>query len=345
MKKHLNTLFIQTDGAWLHKDGRAVCVSVDREEKLRAPVHTLGGIVCLGRINASTALLGLCAEEGVAVSFLTRSGRLIARVSGFTPGNVMLRRDQYRAADDESRSLAIAGPMVAAKIANARTTLLRGARDHGDAEKSLARACTSMANAAQAAMSESTLDALRGQEGEAASTYFSVLDRLVTLESSSERDAFRMIERTRRPPRNPFNCLLSFFYAMLAHDARSACEACGLDPAVGFLHRDRPGRPSLALDLMEELRSFLCDRLVLTLINRRQVREKDFDFLEGGSVRLTPAARRTVLIAYQNRKQEEIMHPYLSERVSIGLIIHLQARLLSRVLRGELDVYPAFIWK
>lgn len=344
MKHHLNTLFIQTDGAWLHKDGRAVCVSVEREVKLRVPVHTLGGIVCLGRANASTALLGLCAEEGVAVTFCTGSGRLIARVSGFTPGNVLLRRDQYRAADDEARCLAIAGPMVAAKIANGRTTLLRAARDHGDADGMLAAACARMAPCAQSALRAPTLDILRGQEGEAANAYFSVIDRLVTVDPP-ERDAFRMTERSRRPPRDPFNCLLSFLYAMLAHDARSACEACGLDPAVGFLHRDRPGRASLALDLMEELRSFLCDRTALSLINRRQVAAGDFERLEGGAVRLSPTARRTVLVAYQKRKQEEITHPYLGERVSIGLLVHLQARLLSRVLRNELDVYPAFIWK
>lgn len=344
MKQHLNTLFVQTDGAWLHKDGQAVCVSVDREVKLRVPVHTIGGIVCLARANASTSLLGLCAEEGVAVSFCSGSGRLIARVSGFTPGNVLLRRDQYRAADDEPRCVTIAGPMVAAKIANARTTLLRGVRDHGDEGGAIADACRRMAPCADAALRAPNLDIIRGQEGEAAGAYFAVLDRLVTLDAP-DRDAFRMTERNRRPPRDPFNCLLSFLYAMLAHDARSACEACGLDPAVGFLHRDRPGRPSLALDLMEELRSFLCDRLALSLINRRQVNPRGFERLEGGGVRLTPSTRRTVLTAYQQRKQEEITHPYLSERVSVGLIVHLQARLLSRVLRGELDVYPAFIWK
>lgn len=344
MKHHLNTLFVQTDGAWLHKDGRAVCVSVDREVKLRVPVHTLGGIVCFGRINASTALLGLCAEEGVAISFCSGSGRLIARVSGFTPGNVLLRRDQYRAADDEPACLAIARPMVAAKIANSRTTLLRAVRDHGDPDGALAAACARIAPCAQAAFRAGTLDALRGQEGEAANAYFNVFDRLVTLEPP-DRDAFRMTERTRRPPRDRLNCLLSFLYAMLAHDARSACEACGLDPAVGFLYRDRPGRASLALDLMEELRSYLCDRTALSLINRRQVTPDDFELLEGGAVRLTPTARRTVLTAYQKRKQEEITHPYLCERLTLGLLVHIQARLLSRVLRGELDAYPAFIWK
>ncbi len=344
MKHHLNTLFIQNDEAWIHKDGQTVCVSVEREVKLRVPIHTIGGIVCLGRANASTAALGLCAEHGVAVSFCSGSGRLIARVSGFTPGNVLLRRDQYRVADNEAVCLAIASPMVAAKIANARTALLRGARDHGDEEGELARACARMVAGAKASLTAPNLDALRGEEGEAAKQYFSVLDRLVTL-GENDRDRFRMTERSRRPPRDRINCLLSFLYAMLAHDARSACEACGLDAAVGFLHRDRPGRASLALDLMEELRSFLCDRLAISLINRKQLRAKDFEMLEGGAVRLSDGARKSVLVAYQKRKQEEITHPYLGERVTVGLLVHLQARLLCRVIRGELEVYPAFIWK
>lgn len=344
MKHHLNTLFIQTDGAYLRKDGRSLVVSVDRADRLRVPVHTIGGVVCLGRVNASTPLLAMCAEEGVAVSFLSQSGRLRARVSGFTPGNVLLRRDQYRAADDQPACLRIAGPMVAAKIANSRTTLLRGVRDHADPTGRLGVACRRLAVLAREALAATSLDSLRGTEGDAAGTYFEVLDNLVTL-PSPDRDTFALTQRTRRPPRDPTNCLLSFLYAMLAHDARSACEACGLDPAVGFLHRDRPGRPSLALDLMEELRSFLCDRLALSLINRRQVQPKDFQALDGGAVNLTDTSRRTVLTAYQSRKQDEITHPYLQERVSVGLIIHLQARLLSRLLRGELDTYPAFIWK
>ncbi len=344
MKQHLNTLFVQTDGAWLKKEGQTIAVVVEGEVRMRVPVHTIGGIACFGRINATTPLLALCAENDVAVSFLNQYGRLQARVTGFTKGNVLLRRDQYRAADDEARSCAVAGPMVAAKIANSRTTLLRGARDHGDPGGDIASACMRMAPCAEAAIQSASLDDIRGHEGDAANIYFGVLDRLVTL-GSPERDAFRFVTRSRRPPRDHFNCLLSFLYSMLAHDARSACESCGLDPAVGFLHRDRPGRPSLALDLMEELRSFLCDRLVLSLINRRQIRSSDFETMEGGAVLLSDNARRTVLAAYQKRKQEEIIHPYLGERVTVGLLVHLQARLLSRVLRGELKVYPAFVWR
>ncbi|MCA9310015.1 MAG: type I-C CRISPR-associated endonuclease Cas1 [Phycisphaerales bacterium] len=344
MKQHLNTLFVQTDGAYLAKDGETVAVRVEGREALRVPIHTLGGIVCLGRINASTALLSLCADAGVALSFCTDSGRLRARVTGFTHGNVLLRRDQYRAADDESRCLTIASPLIAAKIANARTTLLRAARDHGDDQQILQCACTRLADSARQALAATTLDTLRGIEGDAASDYFAVLDRLVTL-PPPERDAFRLESRTRRPPRDRMNALLSFLYAMLAHDARSACEAAGLDPAVGFLHRDRPGRPSLALDLMEELRSFLCDRVALSLVNRKQVDAAGFEILPTGGIRMADHTRKTVIVAYQRRKQDEITHPYLQERTTVGLLVHLQARLLSRLLRGDLDLYPAFIWR
>lgn len=344
MKHHLNTLFIQTDGASLSKEGQTVRVRVDGEVKVRIPVHTLGGIVCFGRVNATTPLLTLCAEKGVAVSFLSSTGRLQARVTGFTPGNVLLRREQYRRADSDRDSRDIAAAMVAAKIANARTVLLRAARDHGDPTGALAHAAQRLALSAQQALNALCLDVLRGIEGDAASDYFNAFNHLITL-PLPEASAFHIPGRNRRPPTDPMNALLSFLYAMLAHDARSACEACGLDPAVGFLHRDRPGRPSLALDLMEELRAVLCDRVGLNLVNRRQVSAKDFVHLPNGAVRMSDMARRAVLTAYQERKQESIMHPYILERTTIGLVVHLQARLLSRLLRGELDTYPAFVWK
>lgn len=344
MKHHLNTLFIQTDGACLSKEGQTVRVRVEGEVKIRIPIHTLGGIVCFGRVNASTPLLTLCAEQGVAVSFLSSTGRLQARVTGFTPGNVLLRREQYRRADSERDSLTIASGMVAGKIANSRTVLLRAARDHGDNSGALGDAARRLAQSAHQALGASSLDILRGVEGEAASDYFGVFNRLVTL-PPGEAGTFHIQGRNRRPPTDPMNALLSFLYAMLAHDARSACEACGLDPAVGFLHRDRPGRPSLALDLMEELRPVLCDRVALTLVNRRQIGARDFISLPNGAVRMSDSARRAVLTAYQERKQETIMHPYLLERTTFGLVVHLQARLLSRLLRGELDAYPAFVWK
>lgn len=344
MKQHLNTLFVQTDGAYLARRGETLLVRVEDEDRLRVPIHTIGGLVAFGRVNASTAALALCADKGVSVSFCNSGGRLLACVTGFTPGNVLLRRDQYRAADDPDRSLAISAPIVAAKIANSRTTLLRAARDHGDEKESLKTTAKRMADSARHAMRCTTLDELRGVEGEAASDYFKSLDQLITL-PAPERDDFLMTNRTRRPPTDRFNAVLSFLYSMLAHDARSACEAAGLDAAVGFLHRDRPGRPSLALDLMEELRSFLCDRLTLSLINRRQIHAAGFEVLEGGAVRMLDDTRRSVVIAYQKRKLDEITHPYLQERTTVGLLVHLQARLLSRVLRGDLDTYPAFIVK
>ncbi len=344
MKQHLNTLFVQTDGAYLSKLGQTIAVRVEDEIRLRVPIHTIGGIVCFGRINASTAALGLCAQEGVSVSFCTDAGRLRFRATGFTPGNVLLRRDQYRASDDPERSLNIAVPIVAAKVTNARSTLMRAMRDHGDPDNQLQRAVSRMADSSRAVMRATNLDELRGIEGDAASDYFDVLNNLITL-SSPERESFMMNGRSRRPPLDRFNALLSFLYAMLANDARSACEASGLDAAVGFLHRDRPGRASLGLDLMEELRSFLCDRLALSLVNRRQVNASGFEVLETGPVRMCDETRKAVVIAYQKRKQEQITHPYLQEKVSVGLLVHLQARLLSRVLRSELDTYPPFIWK
>jgi len=344
MKQHLNTLFVFTKGAYLSKEGQAVVVKVDREQRLRVPVHHLGGIVCFGAVGASPQLMALCAEEGVSISFLSQNGRLRARVVGFTPGNVLLRREQYRQADDSSASRELAGPMVAAKIANQRTVLLRGQRESKNKEASLAFAIQQLAQSARTASSARqcpSLDELRGVEGMAARAYFGTFNSLLTV----AKESFSMKERSRRPPLDRLNALLSFLYAMLAHDARSACEACGLDPAVGFLHRDRPGRPSLALDLMEELRPVLCDRLALTLINRRQVSPAGFDITESGAVRMKENTRKAVVEAYQKRKKDELVHPYLDERVSLGLAVHLQARLLARRLRGEIDSYPPFIWR
>lgn len=343
MKRHLNTLFVTTQGAYLRKDGKAVVVRADDETKLRVPLHTLGGIVCFGRVSASPYLLGACADNGVAVTYLTRNGRFLARVHGYTSGNVLLRREQYRRADESAAAVAIAGPIVAAKVANARTALRRLVRDHPtttddqavrDVIARLDR-CVSQARAA------ADLDALRGTEGEAARAYFGVFNHLITAQS----DQFKFHERSRRPPLDPVNALLSFLYAMLAHDARAACEAAGLDPAVGYLHRDRPGRPGLALDLMEEFRVFLADRLALSLINRRQVNRSGFTRSPSGGVRMNDSTRKTVLVAFQERKQEAIQHPFLGEKTTVGLLLHLQARLLARYLRGDIDGYPPFIWR
>jgi CRISPR-associated protein Cas1 len=343
MKQHLNTLFVTIQDSYLAKEGEAILVRHERQTKLRVPVHTLGGIVCFGRIGFSPALLGLCGQRGVAVTFLTEQGGFLARADGFTSGNVLLRRQQYRVADDHARSAAIARAMIAAKFANARQVLLRSTRDYPDASAvpELQAAAAALAQSIDALPLATSLDALRGMEGDAARTYFNVFDHLIR----SQKETFAFRSRYRRPPLDPINAILSFLYSMLAHDARSACESAGLDPAVGFLHRDRPGRPGLALDLIEELRAFLADRLALSLINRQQLRPNDFHTTESGAVLLTDAGRRTVLVAYQKRKQEELTHPFLNEKVTIGLLVHLQARLLARYLRGDLDAYPPFIWQ
>jgi CRISPR-associated protein Cas1 len=343
MKQHLNTLFVTTPGAYLRKEGQAVAVRVDNETRLRAPLHQLGGIVAFGAIGASPSLMAACAQAGVAVSFLTQRGAFLARVSGFTGGNVLLRREQYRRADDEPASLAIARMIVLAKVANARSVLLRAARDRPDApgHDELARTADQLAQSLDAIQGAGTLDALRGLEGDAAKGYFAVFNAMIV----NQADGFVMNGRTRRPPLDPVNALLSFLYVMLTHDARAACEAAGLDPAVGFLHRDRPGRPGLALDLVEELRAFLADRLALSLINRRQIAPKGFVQRESGAFEMDDQTRKTVLVAYQKRKQQTLMHPFIGETTTIGLLAHLQARLLARYLRGELDAYPPFIAK
>jgi len=343
MKQHLNTLFVTTEGAYLAKDGEAVAVRVQRETRLRVPLHNLGGVVCFGRVGLSPAAMGACAEAGVTISMLSQYGRFRAAIVGFTPGNVLLRRQQYRTADDPAASCSIAREIVAAKIANARSVLLRAARDSPDPGMApvLTAAATHMVQAMETARACESLETLRGIEGQAANTYFGVFGYMV----AAGQEEFRICGRARRPPTDPLNALLSFLYSLLAHDARSACEAAGLDAAVGFLHRDRPGRPGLALDLMEEFRPLLCDRLVLSLVNRRQVVASGFMTAASGAVTMDDKTRKTVLVAYQKRKQGTIMHPFLGEKTTVGLLVHLQARLLARHLRSDLDAYPPFLWR
>lgn len=343
MKRHLNTLFVQTQGAYLKKDGQAVVVRIEDKTALRVPLHQLDGVVMFGRVSASPFLMGACAEAGVSLSMLTERGRFLAAVQGYSPGNVLLRREQYRRADDLDASLYLARPIVAAKIANLRTVLLRAAREQKNPD-AVARATAQsqrMSDDARQAMNAPNLDVLRGIEGDSSASYFQAFDTLL----STQRDAFAFTQRSRRPPLDPINALLSFLYTLLAHDYRSACEAAGLDAAVGFLHRDRPGRPSLALDLMEAMRPVLADRLAASLINRQQVKAAGFKTLETGAVVMNDATRKAVITAYQKRKQEEIIHPFLNEKLEIGLIPHIQARLLARTLRGDHDLYPEFIWK
>lgn len=343
MKTHLNTLYVSTEGAYLAKDGRAVAVRVEKQVRIRIPLHNLDGIVCLGRIGASPALLAAAAEAGVRISFLSARGRFLAAVQGYTPGNVLLRREQYRAADDEQRSAAIARSVVLGKLANCRTVLLRAARESDDAERAerLRKAADRLSLSLNEARVCNSLDTLRGIEGEAGARYFAAFDDLL----GPCDGAFRFTGRSRRPPLDPVNALLSFVYTLLMHDVRSGCEAVGLDAAVGFLHRDRPGRPGLALDLMEEFRPLLADRLVLSMINRGQVTAKGFETLENGAVLMDDATRKAVLVAWQKRKQEEAVHPFIDEKTTLGLWPHLQARLLARHLRGDLDAYPPVIWK
>lgn len=343
MKQHLNTLFVTTPGAYLAKDGETVVVRIENETRLRAPLLNLGAIVTFGSVGCSPALMGACARGDIAISFLSRSGHFLARVSGFTPGNVLLRREQYRQADDERASVAIARNMILGKVANMRNVLIRAARETEDAvgAEMLRRAAVLMTPTLSELNDARDLDHLRGLEGECSSRYFSVFNYLVTVGD----DAFVFHGRSRRPPLDSVNALISFLYAMLTLDARAACETAGLDPQVGFLHRDRPGRPSLALDLMEEFRAPLADRVALSLINRRQIHAQGFKQSVTGGVEMDDTTRKTVLTEYQRRKQETITHTFIGERTTVGLLVHLQARLLARYLRGDLDAYPAFVWR
>lgn len=343
MKQHLNTLFVTTQGAYLRKDGETVDVRIEKQSRLRVPLHNLDGIVAFGRIGASPALLGACAEANVTVSYLTTSGRFLASVTGFTSGNVLLRRTQYRIADDSAGAAKVAKSIVVGKLGNCRTVLRRAARDTEDPEReaSLNQAADRLTASIGEAIRSEDLDKTRGIEGEAATIYFGAMNSLI----ASDAKEFQYTKRSRRPPLDPVNAMLSFAYTLLMHDARSACEAAGLDSAVGFLHRDRPGRPGMALDLMEEFRPFLADRLVLSLINRQQVQPNDFLIRENGAVQMTDSSRKTLLAQWQQRKQEAITHPFLNEKTTIGLLMHLQARLMARHLRGDLDEYPPFLWK
>jgi len=343
MKKHLNTLFVTTQGAYLSKEGETVLVRVERETRLRVPIHTIGGIVCFGNITCSPFLMGFCAERDVAVSFLTERGRFLARVQGPVSGNVLLRREQYRRADDMTISAQMARSMLIGKLGNCRTVLQRALRDHSAKLNSeeVKEASKRLGHSLGQLQSDLPLNSLRGIEGDAAHTYFSAFDHLIV----SQKDDFIFRERNRRPPLDYVNCLLSFLYTLVLHDVRSALESVGLDPAVGFLHRDRPGRPGLALDMMEEFRPFLADRLALSLINLNQVRAKGFTQMESGAVLMNDDTRKIVLVAYQKRKQDNIFHPFLGEKITIGLLFHMQALLLARCIRGDLDGYPTFIWK
>jgi CRISPR-associated protein Cas1 len=343
MKHLLNTLYITTQGSYLHREGETVVVEQDDEVKLRVPIHTLQGIVCFGQVSVSSPLMELCTQRHTTISYLSRNGKFMARVEGPVSGNVLLRREQYRRADSNSLASDIARSVVIAKINNCRVVLQRAIREHPDIDgkEELTASVNHLSELIKSLETVETLDSIRGIEGEAARNYFGVFNHLIF----TQKEDFYFEERNRRPPLDNVNALLSFLYTLLAHDVRSALETTGLDPAVGFLHRDRPGRPGLALDIMEELRPYLADRLVLSLINLKQVKGAGFIKTETGAVLMDDDTRKRVIVAYQERKQEEITHPFLNKKIAIGLLPYIQALLLSRYLRGDIDGYPPFLWR
>ncbi len=343
MRHLLNTLFVTSEDIYLSLDGENVVANREEQIAARYPLHTLSGIITFSYAGASPALMGACAERGISLAFCTPRGRFLARVSGENNGNVLLRRTQYRMADDVQQSCRIARTMIFGKLYNARWSIERTRRDHGmrlDGEK-LGRASQTIQELLPAVSQETELDRLRGLEGVGATAYFGVLDDMVL----RDKETFFFHTRSRRPPLDPFNAMLSFAYSLLANDCAAALESVGLDSYVGFLHRDRPGRSSLALDLMEELRPCMADRFVLTLINNRMIKSSDFIQRENGSVLLQDDARRAFLKHWQEKKRETITHPYLGEKLPWGLVPFLQALLLARYLRGDLDEYPPFLWK
>jgi len=343
MKKLLNTLFVTTSGAYIGSQGETVRVNLEHEELIRIPVHTIEGIICIGRVTMSPHAMRLCAENGVCISFLSEYGRFYARVQGPVSGNVLLRRAQYQKADNIKIAESISKTIVTAKILNCRNVLLRAARDHSDeiARKYLKNAVDRLARIVNDLSPDLSCDQIRGCEGEAARAYFNVFDHLIT----SQKESFFFRERNRRPPLDNVNALLSFAYTLLVHDISSGLESVGLDPAVGFLHSVRPGRPALALDLIEELRPYLADRLVLSIINRQQVKSADFKKTAPGGVTMSENAKKTLLAVYQKRKRETIHHPFINEKIEIGLLPYVQALLMARYIRGDLDGYPPFIWR
>jgi len=342
MKKLANTLYITNPKAFLTLDGETVVVKKEDKSTTRLPLHNLENIVCFNWLGTSPALMRACTERNIGLCFLNPYGHFQARVSGKVRGNVLLRKKQYKISENEVESTPIAASFLLAKIANSRKVIERALRDHAlllDVE-SLKKASAALKDILQVIPECKSTEELMAFEGSAAKIYFRVFDQLIL----HQKEAFFFKTRTRRPPLDNMNSLLSFYYVLLANDVASALEGVGLDPYVGFLHQDRPGRPSLALDLMEELRPVFADRLALTLVNRKQIKGKGFTQKESGSVLMDDDTRKKVLVAWQERKQDKIMHPYLKEKISFGLIPHVQALLLARYLRGDLDAYPPFFW-
>ena len=338
MKKLLNTLYITRQESYLHKERQTIVIKQGGEKLSQFPALTIGNILCFGQVSVSPFLMGYCGEQGIGLSFYTEYGRFLARVQGKQTGNVLLRRAQYRWADDMKKSLSVARLILAAKIANGRSVLMRELRNHGENPQIQAvidKLATSLRRIKQAG----SLEEARGMEGDAANAYFGVFNELL------RGPGFAFGGRVRRPPTDPVNALLSFAYSLITNECASALQGVGLDPYVGFLHQDRPGRSSLALDFLEEFRASWADRFVLTLINRQQFKLKDFVSESSGAVKLTEESRKEFLIAWQERKQVEVMHPYLHEPVPIGLLPHTQAMLLARHIRGDTEFYPPYTVK
>lgn len=342
MYQMLNTLYVMTPNSYVHLENNTLRIDVEREKKLQVPLHHLGTVVCFGNVMISPAIMHRCADEGINFVLLDDNGRFKARLESAISGNILLRQAHHRMAADEQFILAVAKAVIAGKLRNCRQVLLRGAREATDSsdQQELSEAAKALAISIRNLSIADNLDSVRGVEGDAAKNYFSALPYLVRRDI---RPFFTMNGRSRRPPRDRFNALLSFLYSMVMNDCRSAIESVGLDPQLGFLHSVRPGRAALALDLMEEFRSILADRLALTLINRGQVTERDLQEREGGAVYLEDNARKIVVTAYQERKQEEITHPLLDSKVPFGLLPQLQARFLSRTIRGEMNDYIPFL--
>lgn len=343
MRHLLNTLFVTSENGYLSLDGENVVVNRDRQEIGRFPLHTLRSIVCFSYSGASPGLLGACAERDIDVVFCTPRGKFLARTAGIVNGNVLLRREQYRIADDEKRGCLIARNMIFGKVFNARWNIERTKRDHEmrvDVEK-LVKVSKELKDTLEKLKSVEELQVLRGIEGEAAAEYFSAFNNLIL----RNKPDFTFQTRNKRPPRDRINALLSFSYSLLANDCASAAESVGLDPYVGFLHRDRPGRTSLALDLMEELRPCMADRFVLSMINTQTIKTNDFFEGESGVIMLRDEGRRSFLKKWQERKQVMITHPFLNEKIPWGLVPYVQALLLARHIRGDIEAYPPFLWK
>ncbi len=343
MRKLLNTLFVTSEDAFLSLDGETAVVEIGGEKAAQIPLHTLEEIFCFSRRGATLALMGACAERGVGMAFFSPYGKFLFRVAGESRGNVLLRKRQYRVSDSEAESCLVARNFILGKVFNCRWSVDRTVRDHslrlnsdscGDAVRYLSDAIDKIRK-------EEDLDSLRGLEGECASVYFGVFGEMIL----NQKDDFRFTGRNRRPPTDRVNAMLSFGYALLANDCASALEGVGLDAYVGLMHRDRPGRKSLALDLMEELRPVFVDRLILTLINNRQIQKEHFEVMSDGAVRFTDTGKKKFLTAWQERKSETITHPYLHEKIPWGLVPYVQALLLSRHLRGDIEAYPPFLWK